>query len=886
MLGTAILWIGLVAVGGGDYLRPFGEKAFDQATLDAESFGDKKALVRDGDGLRVTLKPGDAEAGWKTPVALRIGGDFSVSATIVIRKLPKPAQEDGAAIGLALATQMIDQPEATLLRELEPDGKDVYRPIDKVPANAPQMMNQQPMMMNRFGGQGPVKPEKQVRHTFPARGQTVRLEMRRQGQTLRYQVFDEMAAQPREIGQGNIGPGDVAGVKLFASNRNGAEPIDVLFRDLTIHADRLSGLGTAVRTIQGTVIHGDPTALDAGTLVVGGPPPPVATPPPGANPPTPSLTPPPTSLAVPVAPPAPPPGATVAVAIAPAAPPGAVVVDAPKPAALVTGELPKQVFATSSAKPTPPPPKARIPLDEVESITFERSSSLGARFLGQPNVDTTGPGGEPSKDAKDAKQGAGDDLSIPPPGTVAPPKILKVEPKPNGIRDLHLSLSSLRDAEIKQIVVQCQNDMGQASWQLDTSGSPAWPLTVRRAGKESWADVFLEPPAGDCQDKPITITLIYADGQNAKVQVTTTGHTNPKLAFDPAAPTPALDARVYLSDDEQLFGKLESITEDALGLTTPWGDRLDVPIARVVAVYMGMSDHKETPESFANRLKAQGGEDLLLVRAKDGEVVAIAGGVERAKDNKLTFVYQGKSRTLPLKSVEGLILAGRPEPKPPAEVRPTFSLAGGLVVSGRWDKIEANAWHVEAPWGQVMKLPAADVRGVRFRGGRMAYLSDLEPSKVEEIPYFGRRAPYRRDVNLDGAPLRLDGQVIDKGLAVHSRTRLTYDLDRRYATFEALVGFDDAAKKKGRVDCRVFADGKEVYANPDLRADAPPVKLVLPVTGAEQIQLVIDFGPDQDTGDRVIWGNARIYRVAPKSEVKSASTGSAQPPTTPSASGQ
>ena len=71
------------------------------------------------------------------------------------------------------------------------------------------------------------------------------------------------------------------------------------------------------------------------------------------------------------------------------------------------------------------------------------------------------------------------------------------------------------------------------------------------------------------------------------------------------------------------------------------------------------------------------------------------------------------------------------------------------------------------------------------------------------------------------------------------------------------MGFDDASRGKGRVDCRVFADGKEIYANPDLRADAPPVKLALPVAGAEQLRLHVDFGRGQDTGDRVIWANAR-----------------------------
>ena len=91
-----------------------------------------------------------------------------------------------------------------------------------------------------------------------------------------------------------------------------------------------------------------------------------------------------------------------------------------------------------------------------------------------------------------------------------------------------------------------------------------------------------------------------------------------------------------------------------------------------------------------------------------------------------------------------------------------------------------------------MKLPAAEVTDVRFRGGRMTYLSDLRPSKVEEMPYFGRKLPWRRDVNLLGEPLKIERPDIQRGVAVHSRSVLTYDLNGRYATFEALVGFDDA----------------------------------------------------------------------------------------------
>ena len=130
----------------------------------------------------------------------------------------------------------------------------------------------------------------------------------------------------------------------------------------------------------------------------------------------------------------------------------------------------------------------------------------------------------------------------------------------------------------------------------------------------------------------------------------------------------------------------------------------------------------------------------------------------------------------------------------------------------------------------------------------MTYLSDLEPSRVEETPFFGRRLPWRRDVNLLGEPLKMDGQTFERGLAVHSRCILTYDLDGQYATFEALVGFDDAAQGKGRVDCRVFADGKELYANPDLRADGPPVALSLPVAGGRATAAPRRFRPGPGHG--------------------------------------
>ena len=154
----------------------------------------------------------------------------------------------------------------------------------------------------------------------------------------------------------------------------------------------------------------------------------------------------------------------------------------------------------------------------------------------------------------------------------------------------------------------------------------------------------------------------------------------------------------------------------------------------------------------------------------------------------------------------------------------------------------------------------------------MTYLSDLAPGRVEETSFFTRKSPWRKDVSLSGAPLKMDGRTYQHGLAVHARTALTYDLEKRYTTFETTVGFDESVKGTGRVDCRVFADDKEIYANPDLRANGPPVTSNLPVAGVERLKLVVDFGRDQDTGDRVIWANARVFRRPPPASGTSVET--------------
>ncbi len=636
MRALALLLIALLGSDGiTDYSRSLGSKELDQPTLDAEGYGEKKSFTREADGLRITLAPGEPETGWKSPPQLRFGGNFTIAANFVIKKLPKPAQEDGAAIGLAIAFQDPNQPDVTLVRVIEPNGSDVYRSIEKAGGNPMQMQMQMQMnmrMMMMMGQQPGGKPPKPPRHTFPAAGDGVRMELVREGNAIRFQVIDAKSKEPRYLGQVELGPNDVMAVKLFATNRNGAEAVNVVLRDLTIRADRINGLGTSVRTVFDEVVYADPTSIEKGLLVVGGPPKPPAPPKlaPGTLPANvfapvdgaPAAAPPSAAApAVAAAAPAVPVAAPAMAAVAVAAPAGAVVriVRAGGRAARVVmapGAVPTVMAAPPGAvAPGQPPaaqkPKVKIPLDEVDSIRFERTPALSARFMGQLDLDFTMPGlsfkkddatpkpetakdgaaskpeakkdetkkadaapkaqarkeaapkgdekkKEPAPKADDKKKEAvpkaeekktdgSDDVLAPPPGTTIA-KFPKVEPKKNGIRDLCLALFGLREAKIKQVTVNCQTDKGATNWRLDTTDSEDWPLVIRRPGNDISADLFLEPPPGDCHQKNFTITVMYEDGQAGNATTIAQEHTDPKLAVDPKKPACAAARRLALLD--------------------------------------------------------------------------------------------------------------------------------------------------------------------------------------------------------------------------------------------------------------------------------------------------------------------------------------------------
>ena len=237
------------------------------------------------------------------------------------------------------------------------------------------------------------------------------------------------------------------------------------------------------------------------------------------------------------------------------------------------------------------------------------------------------------------------------------------------------------------------------------------------------------------------------------------------------------------------------------------------------------------------------------------------GALLAVEPDHVRFLWNDAERRIAREKVYGVVLA-RSGPPPERTGRCLVHLADGSRVwlavqrlaKGRLEGAVADGADLAVPWSAVVRL---DVRSPR-----LVFLSDLDPVEVEQTALVTYAGPWRRDRNVVGGPLRLGGRTYEKGLGVHSRCRLVYDLGGRFDTFAATVGVD--ASTDGQGDCVfvVETDGKQRFRRRMTGADQPHAVRV-PVAGARRLTLTVEWGEDLDLADRANWCDARLLTAPP-----------------------
>lgn len=162
-------------------------------------------------------------------------------------------------------------------------------------------------------------------------------------------------------------------------------------------------------------------------------------------------------------------------------------------------------------------------------------------------------------------------------------------------------------------------------------------------------------------------------------------------------------------------------------------------------------------------------------------------------------------------------------------------------------------------FGAQLRVPLGDIAALDPQQGSSVYLSDIKESEYVFEPYFDAAWPFALDGNVAGHDLLLAGSAYDKGVSMHSHSRLTYRLPGAFTRFETLVGLDGKDGREGAVRVRVLADGKALLDRALTSQDgAVPVSLSL--KGVRELTLEVDFGRDGDVRDVVDWVDARLVK--------------------------
>jgi hypothetical protein len=145
-----------------------------------------------------------------------------------------------------------------------------------------------------------------------------------------------------------------------------------------------------------------------------------------------------------------------------------------------------------------------------------------------------------------------------------------------------------------------------------------------------------------------------------------------------------------------------------------------------------------------------------------------------------------------------------------------------------------------------------------FSSSSLRYLSDMEPSKVEESSTEDLIFSYSRDKNLDNQPIRLQNVAYSKGLSIHSRSSLTYEFNSDYKEFRTIAGVDDSVETDSVVSLIIEADGREVFRKQVKKKDAPH-PIVLDVQNIKQLKITVEAAV-LDLGNQLTLADVRVLK--------------------------
>ncbi len=375
-------------------------------------------------------------------------------------------------------------------------------------------------------------------------------------------------------------------------------------------------------------------------------------------------------------------------------------------------------------------------------------------------------------------------------------------------------LNTLSGSRAPALLAKLQED-----WSIELGGKTKQAFSGKQWLSLRQEGIFLPP-------YPVNNTLLLTSGD--------------RFLLEPGAP-------VRL-DDEQLFVRSE------------YGAEIKVPLAYLSYLCASVPENAGAPALFLDQLaNTKRPRDILFLKNGD----RIQGKLAMPTHGPIFTMNLG-DRIIDIPQDQVAALALNAEYQAQLKSKKLFAhivTTGGARLQFSSVKYDTGRGVLvgKTLFGAKMEIPLRQVAALALRQGQAVYLSDLVPKSYGFTPFLGIHWPLVADANLAGRQLSLGRDHFDKGLAMHAKSQVTYDLGGNYKWFEASAGLEDAAGP-GQATVSVALDGKTVFPAKELNRLNAVLPVRIDVAKARSLILFVDFSNFGDVQARVNWADARLIK--------------------------
>jgi hypothetical protein len=326
--------------------------------------------------------------------------------------------------------------------------------------------------------------------------------------------------------------------------------------------------------------------------------------------------------------------------------------------------------------------------------------------------------------------------------------------------------------------------------------------------------------------------------------------------------------RLMLRNGDVLYGNAMGLSGKSLLFKIPELGSLAVPLKRISTLSNFAWGAGSTGEQRKS-VPVVPDHDLVVFKETGDRLEGFLTGIDGDNIQLTTDAGGTQSVTpIPLLKIETIIFGGAKPPReiPPLSVR--LALKSGSVYTVPLEGQENPfTWTlskvtVKDAAGKEHSTNSDQIVSAEVLGGRIVFLTDLDFATEEQSSFLGTAWPAQFNRNVLGQPLRVARTTYPRGIGVHTKNTLVYQLDGSFDTLALRVGLDDSAAPLGEARAAIVLDGKTLWQSGDknLKPGTITEELSLPIKGGKKLELHADPTDRLDVQGRLDWINVALRR--------------------------